>query len=108
MKKILYTASIIASATLVSCGDYADPRKKDRSSDGTNYPESPYEKEQRLKDSLAKLPPAAVTFEQAIADTLELKHNVIIEGYFQLPQLSSSSDRGQSMNFYGRRNQMHG
>ncbi|MGL5892352.1 MAG: hypothetical protein ACRC3B_20850, partial [Bacteroidia bacterium] len=45
---------------------------------------------------------------QAIADTLELKHNVIIEGYFQLPQLSSSSDRGQSMNFYGRRNQMHG
>ncbi|MCA6362686.1 MAG: hypothetical protein IM638_06580 [Bacteroidetes bacterium] len=61
-----------------------------------------------MKDSLAKLPPKPVTFDEALADTLSIAHNVSIEGYLQLPQLSSSSDRGQSMNFFGRHNQMDG
>ncbi len=105
MKKLVYTAAVLAFATLASCGGNSENKV---SSNDPNRPLSPYEIEQKMKDSLAKLPPARISFEQAIADTLELNHNVIIEGYFQLPQLSSTSDRGQSMNFYGRRNQSHG
>jgi hypothetical protein len=105
MKKIFYTVTVLSFAALASCGGNAESESQ---KNDPNRPLSPYEIEQRMKDSLAKLPPAKLTFEQALADTLEFNHNVIIEGYFQLPQLSSTSDRGQSMNFFGRRNQSQG
>lgn len=101
----LWTA-VAAAAVLTSCG--SDNKRLNDSLRDKMIAESPYAKEQRMKDSLAKLPPKTMTYEEALADTLQLDHNVTIEGYLQLPQLSSTNSTGQSMNFYGRRNQMNG
>ncbi|MCU0434044.1 MAG: hypothetical protein MUC87_11360 [Bacteroidia bacterium] len=105
MNKIFLFPATILVLALASCGGNNDNRS---TAGDANRQLSKYEIEQRMKDSLAKLPPKAMSFEEALADTLSLTHNVSIEGYLQLPQLSSTSDRGQSMNFYGRRNQMTG
>lgn len=105
MKKTAILSAAVLALAFASCGGNSE---KQSAKDDANRPLSAYEIEQRMKDSLAKLPPKPMTFDEALADTLSIAHNVSIEGYLQLPQLSSTSDRGQSMNFYGRHNQMDG
>lgn len=106
MNQSFLWAAVVATAVLTSCG--SENRPMPDSLRNGPHTESAYEKEQRMKDSLLKLPAKVMTFEEAMADTLQLDHNVTIEGYFQLPQLSSSGSSGQSLNFFGRRNQMNG
>lgn len=108
MNRYLIPFATLAALSLLSCGSSDNKARSFDSAALNNRTESAFEKEQRMRDSLAKLPPKVMTFEEAMADTLQLDHNVTIEGYLQLPQLSTSGSSGQSLNFFGRRNQMNG
>ena len=55
-----------------------------------------------------ELPLKKMTFEEAMADTLSTEHLVEIEGYIQLPTLSTIGDKEQSVSLFGRKNQSNG
>lgn len=71
----------------------------------TQLPESPLETEVSTEK---ELPLKKMTFEEAMADTLSTEHQVEIEGYIQLPTLSTIGEEEQSVSFFGRKNQTNG
>ncbi len=71
----------------------------------TQLPESPMETELATEK---ELPLKKMTFEEAMADTLSTEHPVEIEGYIQLPTLSTIGDKEQSVSLFGRKNQTNG
>ncbi len=71
----------------------------------TQLPESPMETELATEK---ELPLKKMTFEEAMADTLSTEHPVEIEGYIQLPTLSTIGDKEQSVSLFGRKNQSNG
>ncbi|TND08600.1 MAG: hypothetical protein FD123_2104 [Bacteroidetes bacterium] len=105
MNKFYLAVLILPGFIFISCGNDS---KKNKTEDNKPKRESAYEKAERVKDSINKLPAVAMTFEQAFADTMQQEHNVSVEGYLQLRLMSSASSGGQSMNFFGRHNQNHG
>lgn len=82
MKKTAILSAAVLALAFASCGGNSENKTE---KDDANRPLSAYEIEQRMKDSLAKLPPKPMTFDEALADTLSIAHNVSIEGYLQLP-----------------------
>lgn len=92
MKKTRYL--LPALLLLFSCGG-----------NETKLPESPLETEVATEK---ELPLKKMTFEEAMADTLSTEHPVEIEGYIQLPTLSTIGDKEQSVSLFGRKNQTNG
>jgi hypothetical protein len=75
------------------------------SSNNTQVPESPLGTEISTEK---ELPLKKMTFEEALADTVSTEHPVEIEGYIQLPTLSTIGDKEQSVSLFGRKNQTNG
>ncbi|MFY7989360.1 MAG: hypothetical protein ACOVO3_01425 [Fluviicola sp.] len=92
MKKTRYL--LPALLLLFSCGG-----------NETKLPESSLETEVATEK---ELPLKKMTFEEAMADTLSTEHPVEIEGYIQLPTLSTIGDKEQSVSLFGRKNQTNG
>lgn len=103
MKKLILLASVFA---LLSCGGNDAETKKMMDEANAGFEAS--QKEQKIKDSIANLPPKEISFEEALKDTVKDEHKVVIEGYLALATLTSISDEDQSMNLYGRKNQSTG
>lgn len=104
MKKFLFLAFVFIS--IISCG-------KKNKKDDSYYKENAkaYERkmaEEKMQDSILNLPPIAISFDEAIMDSMRWDRMVIIEGYLQLPQSMSLSQNTQSLDFYGRENQING
>lgn len=100
MKKLLLLAPL---ALLFSCGNEQKEEYKMSKEDQAYMDE--LQKQDRIKDSMENLPPQVLSFEDALNDSSANKHSVVIEGYLELPGIISISDKQQSMNFYGRKNQ---
>ncbi len=105
MKKLLITIPALA---LFACGGSSEKDNKTELPKQKSEAYTKYELEQKMKDSVALLPAKTLTFDEALQDTMEWEHKVVIEGYIHLATLTSINEKSQSVNLYGRRNQQHG
>lgn len=92
MKKTLYL--LPALLALFACGG-----------NNTQLPEPKLKTETSTEK---ELPLKKLSFEEAMADTISKEHPVEIEGYIQLPTLSTIGEEEQSVSFFGRKNQTNG
>lgn len=91
MKKIY--SLLIAGALMTACGNPGKPTS-------SNLPE----KKEEVKDEK----PVGMTYDQGLNYKKGDRKLVEIEGYVQLSVISNFSEKGQTVSFYGRKNQMEG